>query len=173
MLKKVRVHIVTDRKELKGSLFQTPTGQYLPTGDGEVKEEKEHLELTMEGRCFDDGARFSVTYKESELTGMEGATTSLSFLKNEPGLITMTRTGTMRTALVFEAGRRHLCVYETPLSPFEVSVHTKKVTNHLLQDGTLTLDYAVELRGANAEQTHFSLSLLPFYDKPQGAENAL
>ena len=172
MLKKVRVHIVTDRKQLKGSLFETPTGQYLPTGDGEVEEEKEHLELTMEGRCLDDGARFSVTYKESELTGMAGATTSLSFLKSEPGLVTMTRTGTMRTALVFEEGRRHLCVYETEVMPFEVSVHTTKVKNKLLQDGTLSLDYAVELRGANAEQTHFTLSLLPFYDKPQGTKKA-
>ena len=172
MLKKVRVRIVTDRRELKGSLFETPLGQYLPTGEDDVKEEKEHLELVMEGRCLDDGARFSVSYKESELTGMAGAVTSLSFLKKEPGLVTMVRSGTMRTALVFEEGRRHLCVYETPLMPFEVSVHTKKVKNRLLTDGTLTLDYAVELRGANAEQTHFSLSLLPYYQHPHPTEKA-
>lgn len=167
MLKKVRVRIVTDRIELKGSLFETPTGQYLPLCNGEAEAEKEHMELVMEGRCRDDGERFSVTYKESTLTGMEGTTTSLSFLKKEPGLVTMTRTGAVRTALVFEEARRHLCVYETPLSPFEVSVHTKKVKNRLLTDGTLTLDYAVELRGANAEQTHMTFSLLPFYEKPQ------
>ena len=170
MLKKVRVRIVTDSKKLKGSLFETPLGQYLPMGDGDVEEENEHLELVMEGRCLDDGARFSVTYQESELTGMEGATTTLSFLKKDPGLVTVVRSGTMHTALVFEQGKRHLCVYETPVMPFEVSVHATKVKNRLLQEGTLALDYTVELRGANAEQMHFSLSLLPFYDKPQSAE---
>jgi len=33
MLKKVRIQIITDRCEIKGSLFETPTGQYLPVQD--------------------------------------------------------------------------------------------------------------------------------------------
>ena len=86
----------------------------------------------------------------------------------EPGLITMTRTGTVRTALVFEAGHRHHCIYETPIMPFDVSVETRVVQNDIEVAGRLHLDYTVELRGANAEHTRFEMKLLPDYQRPLG-----
>jgi uncharacterized beta-barrel protein YwiB (DUF1934 family) len=172
MLKKVRIKIITDRIEVHGSLFQTPTGQFLPAGGTPVAEaEPEHLELIMEGRYHDDGHRVTISYKESELTGMEGTTTSIIYQKSEPHVISMVRSGTVRTALVFEEHKRHICVYETPIMPFEVSVQTKKVVNGIEKDGNLRLEYTVELRGANAERTRFSMQLMPVYDKPAGAGN--
>lgn len=168
MLKKVRIQITTERCEIKGSLFETPMGQFLPTGAPPSEEAPERLELLMEGRYHDDGTRISISYKESEATGMEGATTTLFFQKNEPGLITMTRTGTVRTALVFEAGHRHHCIYETPIMPFDVSVETRVVQNDIEVAGRLHLDYTVELRGANAEHTRFEMKLLPDYQRPSG-----
>lgn len=168
MLKKVRIQITTERREIKGSLFETPTGQFLPTGAPPKEAEPERLELMMEGRYHDDGTRVSISYKESEISGMEGATTTVFFQKNEPGLVTMTRTGTVRTALVFEAGCRHHCIYETPIMPFEVAVDTRSVENALEASGYLRLDYTVELRGANAERTRFEMRILPVFNKPLG-----
>ncbi len=159
MLKKVRIKIVTDRTEMSGSLF-----------DGGVKERKnaevQHLELVVEGRYHDDGTRVSIGYTESDLSGMEGSRTTISYQKNEPTLVTMLRTGSVKTALVFEKGRRHHCVYETPIMPFEVSVHTTEVKNGIEGTGVLFLDYAVELRGAQAERTRMTLTLLPAFDRP-------
>ena len=97
---------------------------------------------------------------------MENSHTTISFQKSEPSLITMTRDGTVRTALIFEAGRRHMCVYQTPFMPFEVAVKTKQVENRIAENGTLHMNYTVELKGANAEQTDFSLMLLPDADAP-------
>lgn len=168
MLKKVRIQITSTRTEIKGSLFETPTGQFLPTGAPPTEAEPEHLELMMEGRYYDDGHRVTISYKESELTGMEGATTTVYFQKSDPHIVTMTRTGTVRTALVFEEGQRHRCVYETPVMPFEVSVETKRVQNAVEATGLLRLDYTVELRGANAERTQFEMKLLPVFNKPLG-----
>ncbi len=159
MLKKVRIKIVTERIEMQGSLFE-----------GGVIEKKtaesERLELVVQGRYHDDGTRVSIGYTESDVSGMEGSKTTISYQKNAPGLVTMMRTGAVKTALVFEKGRRHHCVYQTPIMPFEVSVHTTEVNNDIEGEGKLFLDYAVELRGAQAERTKMTLTLLPVFDRP-------
>lgn len=165
MLKKVRIQIITDRYEVEGSLYDLPAGQYLPE-DAPAKEEPQHLEITVEGRYHDDGTRISIGYKESELTGMEGSSTTVSFQKNEPQRISMLRTGNVKTALVFEKARRHLCIYQTPIMPFDVCVFTRSVDNRIESDGILQMDYTVELRGAQSERTKFRMHILPDFDRP-------
>ena len=162
MLKKVRIQIETERRAAGGSLF-APTDELTSARETET----ERISLTVQGRWHDDGARMSLSYRETELTGLEGSTTSISYQKSDPLVISMLRTGTVRTALLFEEGKHHLSVYETPIMPFEVCVFTRKIRNGLEREGTLTLDYDIELRGADAEHTHFVLRVLPDFDKPQ------
>ena len=167
MLKKVRVQIKTERYEVKGSLFETPTGLLMPDDSAaHPEEETETMEMTMDASYHDDGHRVCIRYKESELTGMEGSTTSVSFQKSDPGVISMLRDGSVKTALIFERGQRHLCVYQTQIMPFEVGVYTKKVHNGIEKDGILQMDYTVEIRGAQAERTKFEMRVLPYFDKP-------
>jgi len=168
MLKKVRIEIITDRFEAKGSLYEVPTGQLLPApeNDPDQSQETEHMEMTVEASYHDDGHRVCIRYKESELSGMEGSTTSVSFQKNDQSLISMLRDGSVKTALIFEPTKRHLCVYQTQIMPFEVCVYTRSVNNCIETDGILEMDYTVELRGAQAEHTRFLLRVLPAFDKP-------
>ena len=165
MLKKVRLHIITERREMTGSLFEgeDATPELL---DQIPDAELERIEITVDANYLDDGSRVSMTYHESELTGMEGATTTLTYQKNTPELISMLRHGTVKTALVFEPGKRHFCVYQTPVMPFEVCVLTKAVTNAIESEGALLLDYTVELRGAQAEHTRFTMRVLPCPESP-------
>jgi len=62
--------------------------------------------------------------------------------------------------LVFESGKRHICVYTTPFMTFEVCIHTAQVKNKLLTDGTLELDYSIEVHGVSAERTRMKLSVV-------------
>ncbi|MBR2011271.1 MAG: DUF1934 domain-containing protein [Clostridia bacterium] len=165
MLKKVRICIHTKQREIGGTLFDAPEKASAPSQA--IHAEPQKIELVVEGSYYDDGTRISISYKDGELTGMENSRTTLSFQKSEPSLITMTRDGAVRTALIFEAGRRHMCVYQTPYIPLEVAVKTKQVENRIEEKGTLHLQYTVELKGANAEQTEFSMILLPDIDKPR------
>lgn len=165
MLKKVRISIHTRQREIGSTLFDAP--EKATAREQTINAEPQEMELMFEGRYYDDGNRISISYKEGEITGMDNSRTTLSFQKSEPGLITMTRDGSVRTALIFEAGRRHMCVYQTPFMPFEVAVKTKQVENRIEENGTLHLLYTVELKGANAEQTDFSLMLLPDADTPK------
>jgi len=43
--------------------------------------------------------------------------------------------------------------------PFEICVYAREVDNRLLQDGILELDYIIELRGAQAERTKFTMEI--------------
>ena len=55
-------------------------------------------------------------------------------------------------------------MYQTPIMPFEVCVHTLRVDNALAVDGqsvggTLDLDYVIEIRGARAERCRMHLEV--------------
>lgn len=125
----------------------------------EYDAENEPLELMTEGYIATKDGRVQIVYNESELTGMEGTCTTLSFEEDCPALITLLRGGSVTTAMVFEEGKTHVCVYETPIMPFELSIRTLKVKNELLTSGKLYLDYIIEFRGAQAERTKFSLEI--------------
>jgi len=126
--------------------------------------EQDVIEMSTEGTLRIADGRVEISYDESELTGMEGATTCVSFATDAPGLVTMMRGGTVTTALVFEPHRRHICVYHTPFMPFEICVYSSRVDNRLLDLGTLDLDYIIELRGAQAERTRFTMKIRTLED---------
>ena len=121
-------------------------------GSIEPSAEPEKSEFFTEGRLVLTDDRVDVVYEENVLTGMEGSVTSIGFSRSEPSVVTMLRQGFVNTAFVFEEGKRHICVYNTPFSSFEMCVHALKVKNSLLDDGTVELDYLSEFHGARTER---------------------
>ena len=163
MLKKIRLKIDTTQREVTGTLFK---------GDApipfSVDNTPQQLSITIEGSYYDSGSLIRISYREGELSGMEGTRTTLTFNKSEPDLITLTRDGAVRTTLVFEKGQCHVSAYKTPYMPFEVAVQSERVENQLEKNGTLLLYYTVELKGANATKTEFKLTVLPDAKVPLG-----
>ncbi|MBQ7301222.1 MAG: DUF1934 domain-containing protein [Clostridia bacterium] len=127
------------------------------------EEEDTLLEIRAQGTLTrtEDG-RISLSYDETELTGMEGSTTTVTFSEADPATVTMLRYGSVTTTLVFEQERRHICVYETPIMPFEICIYARRVENGLTMDGgDILLDYLIEIHGAKAERTRFELHVTP------------
>ncbi len=162
------IHMLTSRLELGGSLFDEENEEETEeeeTGGIDfaalMGEMPEPTEMLMEGRLVTNANRVELMYEESELTGMEGSVTTIGFDRNNPDLISMMRTGVVRTALTFESGKRHFCLYNTPYSDFEVCVRTIAVENALLTEGTLRLDYLIEIHGAQAEHCKMTISVRP------------
>ena len=157
----VRIKINSELYEVEESLFSDKTEiEEFFANPEESSVEPDIMEINSLGIFCDDGERVSVRYEETEATGMDGSKTTVTFLKSEPQVITMTRDGMVSATLVFEEGQRHHCIYKTPFMPFEVCVHTKKVVNRILSGGYVELDYIVEIRGAKAERTKFKMQLL-------------
>ncbi len=102
--------------------------------------------------------QYSITYDESELTGMEGSVTSVNFDISEPTLVTLMRSGAYRMAMVFEQGKRHICTYQTPYMPIEMAVSTKKLENTLTADGGhLYAEYSIDAGGMRCERARIRL----------------
>lgn len=142
----------------KLSLFTENTnivlGQELDDGEPVM------MKLTTEAEVKIEDGRFTVTYDETEATGLEGSRTSITFLENEPNLVSIIRSGSFRTAIVVEERKHHTCVYETPYMPFEVCTYGRRVDNALTLDGGyLYIDYVVEIKGGLAQHTELDVSL--------------
>lgn len=155
----VRIRIRSIRYEVEESLFSEETDELFKVEE-DKESEPEAIEIRSIGRATVEDGRCQIAYDETEVTGMDGSTTAISFLSEQPGIVSMIREGAVSTVLVFESGKRHHCLYNTPFMPFEVCVHTLKVENRLAEQGYLTLDYIIEIRGARAERTKFRMDLL-------------
>lgn len=157
-MEEVRIRIKSVRYEVEASLFSEEDEGFRLQTSGEP--EPETIEIHSVGNYSECDGRVELSYDETEVTGMEGSRTAVSFAKEISGIVSMIREGAVSTVLVFEEGKRHHCIYNTPMMPFEVCVHTMKVENKLAEEGWLDLDYIVEIRGAQAERTKFRMEIL-------------
>ena len=136
---------------------------------GEETEAIEKIDLITEGilTITPDGSfteepsyTVSIGYDETELTGMEGARSTITYRTADRGLVTMLRTGMVSTAMTFKAHHRAICTYDTPYMPFSIGIHALTVDNRLDTDGELKLDYIIEIRGARAERCEMTMRIV-------------
>lgn len=98
------------------------------------------LELVTEGRYYKKGQTYFVSYKESNLTGMEGTTTTLKI--TEDGTVTLMRFGSVNSQFVFQQGQKSMSYYDTTLGTFIVSVFTNEVVVQINDNGgEVKVDY--------------------------------
>ncbi len=103
-----------------------------------------------------DGRTVSISYEE-ELTGPgETTQTLITFSADAPGSVVVMRTGAAESTLVFEQGKAHTSIYETPVFPLEVTVRARKVTNTVSPvtgRGEMFFDYVVTVKGMESRRT--------------------
>lgn len=90
------------------------------------------VELVTSGRYYLRDGNYYISYHESELTGMEGTRTTL---KVEPGRVSITRTGSTHSQLVFVQGQRHNALYQTEYGPLNIATITELVHSSLSEEG--------------------------------------
>ena len=78
---------------------------------------------------FTDDVRCDLIYKESAELGMGDSSVKISWLREDPYVITIMRTGDVETVMAFEPGRRHITAYNMPQMSFELCTHTLKCEN--------------------------------------------
>jgi uncharacterized beta-barrel protein YwiB (DUF1934 family) len=160
--KEIRIHIESINFEVEASLFGLDDDDETMLSEEDIADsiEPERTEMKTFGTfSIGEDGRAEICYEETDETGMEGSKTSVSFDIDQPGIVTMMRTGAVSTALIFEKDKRHHCVYNTPYMPFEVCVKTIDVKNRIFELGHLELDYIVEIRGAKAERTKLYMKI--------------
>lgn len=150
MKKNASIYIVSKQFKLDGDFFA-------PQNEDE-KEEK--IEISTEGVLSLEDGKLSVSYDETELTGMDGAHTVLEFTTDEPDTVTMTRSGSASTSMIFKENSRCMSTYETGVFPLEMCITTKSVENALdINGGKIIIDYTVEIHGVCMERTYLTVTV--------------
>lgn len=112
------------------------------------EQEPEVVELVTEGILESLETGWTLTYEESELTGLKGVTTS--FLV-EPGKITLSRKGPLSSQMVFQEGVYHESLYQMEFGALMITVCASKVRYDLSENGgTIDLTYTIEIEQSAA-----------------------
>ena len=115
------------------------------------------IELVTQGRLTREGGSYTLSYQESELTGLEGTLTTIQVDGEQ---VTLMRVGEFTSQMVFQEGRRHLSMYNTPYGAMAIGVNTR----HLMADlndhgGDIEIDYAIEVDHAIAGRNVFQIKV--------------
>lgn len=101
------------------------------------------IELVTEGRYYRKGDTYYITYKESEVTGMEGTTTTLKIAND---VVTLMRFGKVNTQFIFERGQKHVSYYDTVHGAFTIGVFTNDVNINVDDSGgEIRVGYEIEV----------------------------
>ncbi|MEA4934865.1 MAG: DUF1934 domain-containing protein [Lawsonibacter sp.] len=115
------------------------------------------IELVTEGRLMRDDSGYTLTYQESELTGLEGTLTTIQV---EGEQVTLLRVGEVNAQMVFQEGRRHLSMYNTPYGAMAVGVNTRHLLANLDdRGGDIEIDYAIEIDHMIAGRNLFQIKV--------------
>lgn len=119
--------------------------------------DSDSIELVTAGTLTATGQGYNLTYKESAITGMDGTVTSFDIA---PKRVVLTRTGPICSEMVFEAGCRHLSLYQTPYGNMEVGVRARMMRCTLDENGgELEVDYAIDIDHAMAGENRFRIKV--------------
>jgi uncharacterized beta-barrel protein YwiB (DUF1934 family) len=113
------------------------------------------LELVTEGKFYKENDSYYVAYNESEVTGMEGTTTTL---KLDNDAVTLVRTGAINSQFVFKQGQRHLSYYDTDFGSFTISVFASDVFVNVDDNGgEIKVEYRMEIDNSSTGSNKFHM----------------
>lgn len=119
--------------------------------------EADSQELVTTGSYFIKNGAYYIIYNESQLTGMEGTSTSV---KAEQGVVTLNRMGTSQHRQVFEIGQRHRGSYVTPFGLMHIAVTSSRVEVSLTDSGgSINLEYILEVENQKVSDNKLTLTV--------------
>lgn len=120
-------------------------------------QEPETVELVTEGTlAFRDGG-WDLCYEESELTGLAGVTTTFRL---EPGKVTLIRTGSLQSQMVFQEGMSHDSLYEMEHGALMLNIRAIRVFCDMVPDGgSIDLVYQIGIENTEAGIVDYHLDV--------------
>ena len=116
-------------------------------------------ELMTEGTMTLRGEDIYLSYQESELTGMEGTTTTFAV---EGRRVTLLRSGAVNSQMVFEEGEQHTSLYETPFGELTVDIQTSRLLHNLTErGGVMEIKYSIAVEHTVTGRNCFKIRVRP------------
>lgn len=121
------------------------------------EQEPEIIELVTEGTMELRNGGWDITYEESALTGLEGVTTTF---RVEPGKVTLTRTGALKSQMIFVQGVAHDSLYQMPFGALMLTVKATSVFYDIVPDGgVIDLSYNISIENTEAGVIDYHLDI--------------
>lgn len=141
-------NIETERERLPVMLFIRGE-QYFDDVDPDA------TDLMTEGILERTAGGLRLTYQETALTGMEGTTTTFEVSGSQ---VILTRTGSVNSQMVFEEGRQHTSLYETPFGELSVDIQTSALRHNLTErGGLLEIKYSIAVEHTVTGRNSFKI----------------
>lgn len=128
---------------------------------GAIKDEEKQdsVEFLTEGDLYPEAGGTCVTYKESEVSGMEGTVTTL---RVDDQKVSVIRLGTTNSIMEFEIGKRKMSIYSTPFGDITMGILTKDVNvdyNDQKEPTMVMVDYNIEIEGVTNSQNTLNIKI--------------
>jgi uncharacterized beta-barrel protein YwiB (DUF1934 family) len=121
------------------------------------EQDPEVIELVTEGNLTRLENGWKVSYEESDLTGLAGVTTVFEVT---PDCITLTRTGSLNSQMVFQKGVLHESLYQMEFGALMIAVCATRVSYDLTQQGgTIDLTYGIDIENTAAGIIEYHLDI--------------
>ena len=120
-------------------------------------QEPDTIELVTEGTMeFRDGG-WDICYEESELTGLRGVMTTF---RVEPGTVILTRTGALKSQMIFRQGQPHDSLYQMDFGALMITVCATSIFFDLTPEGGfIDLVYDIEIEKIEAGTVDYHLDI--------------
>ena len=118
--------------------------------------EPDSIELMTEGTLTPTGeGGLLLSYQESALTGLEGTTTTFEVRGAQ---VILSRTGSVNSQMVFEEGKQHTSLYETPFGVLSIGIQTSRLRHSLTeQGGLMDLRYSISVEHSVTGRNAFKI----------------
>ncbi len=126
-------------------------------GTQTTEDDSDAYELVTDGTYSFSDSSCQFTYMESELTGLDGTKTTFQINNDQ---VMLTREGSFNSQMVFEKGKKHYFLYETPYGSTTMGINTHKFSSGLSENGgNIELSYAVDLDNVILGKNNFEINI--------------
>ena len=115
------------------------------------------IEVVTPGVMTEENEICTVVYEESELSGMNGTTTTLIIEENK---LTLKRVGSTNTVMEFEEKKNSVCMYNTPYGMLNLTIDTERVEIDMCEAGGIVYaKYGICTDGQPPIMTQLSIKI--------------
>lgn len=115
------------------------------------------LSFITDGLYSADENMFRLSYEETDVTGLPGTTTSVSFY---PDRIIVDRSGSINSSMEFMEGANNFFSYRTPYGTAEIYVNTRSIRQNFdSSGGNAEISYSLNLHSRRISNNKFIISV--------------
>lgn len=127
-------------------------------GEQTVDDEKDKIEVITSGHYEQKDGVITVTYPEFSEEDPNIRTDTTVTLSG--GRLTIERRGEMSSRLLLEEGRRHQCLYDSPMGQMMIGIYTDRVRCRLDEHGgEIRASYQLDFSGAAVSYNELHITI--------------